>query len=94
MGGKKEPLKRHPVIPENSPKNPLLVLILDGWGWAKEDEFNAISRAETPFMDSLEKNAPDRWRLVSAHGKWVGLNETDMGNSEVNSSLLHFLFSD
>ena len=34
-------------------------------------------------MDSLRKNKPDRWTLVHAHGKWVGLNESDMGNSEV-----------
>ena len=38
-------------------------------------------------MDSLRKNAPDRWTLVSAHGKWVGLNESDMGNSEVTPQI-------
>ena len=85
-------LKKHPHIPENSPDKPVLVIVLDGWGEAPDDEFNAVSRAETPFMDSLKKDAPDRWRTVSAHGKWVGLNETDMGNSEVHSSQVNALW--
>ena len=76
-------LKRHPLIPENSPDNPVLVVVLDGWGEAPDDEFNAISRAQTPFMDSLKKKAPTRWRTIHAHGQYVGLNDTDMGNSEV-----------
>lgn len=86
MGKKVEPLKRHPVIPENSAKNPVLVLVLDGWGVGQDgDEFDAISRADTPFLDGLKEHAPDRWRTVWAHGKYVGLNETDMGNSEVTA---------
>ena len=59
---------------------------MQGWGEAPDDEYNAISRADTPFMDSLKKGKPGRWTLVSAHGKWVGLNESDMGNSEVGSA--------
>jgi len=59
---------------------------MQGWGEAPDDEYNAISRADTPFMDSLKKGKPGRWTLVSAHGKWVGLNESDMGNSEAGSS--------
>ena len=64
---------------------PVLVVVLDGYGEAPDDDFNAISRADTPFMDSLKKSKPDRWRTVAAHGKHVGLNASDMGNSEVRT---------
>ena len=39
------------------PKTPLLVVVLDGWGEAEDDEYNAISRANTPCMDSLRKGS-------------------------------------
>lgn len=76
-------LKEHSSIPRNTAKSPVLVVVLDGWGEAEDGEFNAISRADTPFMDSLkQQRSKGRWRLVAAHGKHVGLNESDMGNSE------------
>ncbi|KAL6983212.1 Phosphoglucomutase-1 [Sarracenia purpurea var. burkii] len=65
------------------------VVVLDGWGEAKPDKYNCIHVADTPTMDSLKKGAPDRWRLVRAHGKAVGLpTEDDMGNSEVGHNAL------
>ncbi|CAI9783619.1 unnamed protein product [Fraxinus pennsylvanica] len=40
-------------------------------------------------MDSLKKGAPEKWRLVKAHGKAVGLpTDDDMGNSEVGHNAL------
>lgn len=82
MGGTSFELKRHPTIPK--PEKPLLVVVLDGWGEAADDEYNAISRADTPCMDSLKKGKPDRWMLLKAHGTAVGLpSDDDMGNSEV-----------
>lgn len=66
--------------------------LVAGWGEAPDNEFNGIYRAKTPFMDSLKKSAPDRWTLVSAHGKWVGLNESDMGNSEVIGRAMSLMF--
>lgn len=85
-GGKK--LEAHSVIPQNKPDKPVLIIILDGWGEADPGDFNGISRADTPFMDSLRKNSPNRWRTIAAHGKHVGLNESDMGNSEVSDRLI------
>ncbi|KAK1584508.1 hypothetical protein Q3G72_033607 [Acer saccharum] len=65
------------------------VVVLDGWGEYKDDQYNCIHTAETPFMDSLKKNAPNRWRLIKAHGSAVGLpTEDDMGNSEVGHNAL------
>ncbi len=53
------------------PESPLLVVVLDGWGEAEDDEYNAISRADTPCMDSLKKGNPDHWMLLKAHGTAV-----------------------
>ncbi|KAK0584451.1 hypothetical protein LWI29_013467 [Acer saccharum] len=65
------------------------LVVLDGWGEYKDDQYNCIHTAETPFMDSLKKNAPNRWRLIKAHGSAVGLpTEDDMGNSEVGHNAL------
>ncbi|THU72234.1 hypothetical protein C4D60_Mb04t09930 [Musa balbisiana] len=65
------------------------VVVLDGWGEANPDKYNCIHVAETPTMDSLKQGAPDKWRLVRAHGTAVGLpTEDDMGNSEVGHNAL------
>nr|CAD1828912.1 unnamed protein product [Ananas comosus var. bracteatus] len=77
---------------ENSkfPKGKIVaVVVLDGWGEADPDEFNCIHLAETPTMDSLKKGAPEKWRLLKAHGTAVGLpTDDDMGNSEVGHNAL------
>ncbi|ONK62743.1 uncharacterized protein A4U43_C07F7680 [Asparagus officinalis] len=79
-------LKEHPKIPKGKA---VAVVVLDGWGEANPDKYNCIHVAETPTMDSLKKGAPDRWRLVRAHGTAVGLpTEDDMGNSEVGHNAL------
>ncbi|KAK9125897.1 hypothetical protein Scep_014743 [Stephania cephalantha] len=76
----------HPKLPKGKP---IAVIVLDGWGEANADKFNCIHVAETPTMDSLKLGAPDKWRLVRAHGTAVGLpTEDDMGNSEVGHNAL------
>lgn len=81
-------LKPHSSIPPCD--GPVLVCILDGWGENKyKDKFNGVFVAETPCMDSLTSLAPDRWRIVQAHGTAVGLpTNDDMGNSEVGHNAL------
>lgn len=65
------------------------VVVLDGWGEAKPDKYNCIHVADTPTMDSLKKGAPEKWRLIKAHGTAVGLpSDDDMGNSEVGHNAL------
>ncbi|KAE8810945.1 2,3-bisphosphoglycerate-independent phosphoglycerate mutase-like [Hordeum vulgare] len=65
------------------------VVVLDGWGEAPPDPFNCIHVADTPTLDALKKGAPERWRLIKAHGKAVGLpTDDDMGNSEVGHNAL------
>ncbi|XP_066380723.1 2,3-bisphosphoglycerate-independent phosphoglycerate mutase-like [Miscanthus floridulus] len=65
------------------------VVVLDGWGEAAPDPFNCIHIADTPTIDALKKAAPERWRVIKAHGTAVGLpTDDDMGNSEVGHNAL------
>ena len=60
---------------------PVVLIVLDGWGYSEEKENNAIYEAETPFYDSLWNKYPHS--LLKASGEAVGLPEGQMGNSEV-----------
>ncbi|MBW4575638.1 MAG: 2,3-bisphosphoglycerate-independent phosphoglycerate mutase [Aphanothece sp. CMT-3BRIN-NPC111] len=64
-----------------APVSPVVLVILDGWGYREETEGNAIAAANTPVMDSLWAAYPHTLLLTS--GKAVGLPEGQMGNSEV-----------
>jgi 2,3-bisphosphoglycerate-independent phosphoglycerate mutase len=57
------------------------LLILDGWGYGRHDQSNAIFSANTPFVDSLLEKYPNS--KLTASGIAVGLPEGQMGNSEV-----------
>ena len=61
--------------------SPLVLIILDGWGYREDTEGNAIAAANTPVMDSLWSTYPKT--LLQASGKDVGLPKGQMGNSEV-----------
>jgi 2,3-bisphosphoglycerate-independent phosphoglycerate mutase len=61
--------------------SPLVLVILDGWGYREETDGNAIAAANTPVMDSLWRAYPKT--LIQASGKDVGLPKGQMGNSEV-----------
>ncbi len=56
-------------------------MILDGWGYGRNDNSNAILAAKTPFFDSLVANYPNS--KLEASGMAVGLPDGQMGNSEV-----------
>lgn len=57
------------------------LIILDGWGIAKDPTVSAIDKAQTPFIDSLYQDYPNS--KLEASGLAVGLPEGQMGNSEV-----------
>ncbi len=57
------------------------LLILDGWGFGKNDASNAVLAANTPFFDYCLANYPNA--TLQASGEYVGLPEGQMGNSEV-----------
>jgi 2,3-bisphosphoglycerate-independent phosphoglycerate mutase len=64
-----------------APVAPVVLVILDGWGYCEETHGNAIAVAKTPVMDSLWGAYPHT--LIRTSGKAVGLPEGQMGNSEV-----------
>lgn len=58
------------------------LVVLDGWGHGPKDEnVNAILKANTPFVDSLYQNYPNSELMTC--GEFVGLPDGQMGNSEV-----------
>lgn len=62
-------------------RRPVVLVVLDGWGYREEREGNAIALAEVPTWDRLWGRAPRT--LLEASGLAVGLPEGQMGNSEV-----------
>jgi 2,3-bisphosphoglycerate-independent phosphoglycerate mutase len=60
---------------------PVVLAILDGWGYRAAEEANAIRAANTPVMDALWHAYPHT--LIEASGGAVGLPDGQMGNSEV-----------
>jgi 2,3-bisphosphoglycerate-independent phosphoglycerate mutase len=60
---------------------PIMLLILDGWGYSAETRGNAIAAANTPNFNKLWHTYPHT--LLQACGLAVGLPEGQMGNSEV-----------
>jgi 2,3-bisphosphoglycerate-independent phosphoglycerate mutase len=65
----------------NKRSKPLVLLILDGWGYRKERKYNAIAMANTPQWDEWWSSCPHV--LLEASGDEVGLPQAQMGNSEV-----------
>lgn len=57
------------------------LIILDGLGYGRQDQSNAVLAAKTPFLDELLQSYPNS--RLEASGSAVGLPEGQMGNSEV-----------
>ncbi|HEY1766634.1 MAG TPA: 2,3-bisphosphoglycerate-independent phosphoglycerate mutase [Terracidiphilus sp.] len=64
-----------------SSKRPLVLTILDGWGYRAETANNAIALARKPAYDKLLREFPNT--LIRASEHFVGLPDGQMGNSEV-----------
>ena len=62
-------------------KRPVVLTILDGWGYRPETANNAVALARKPTFDQLIKDFPNT--LIQASEKFVGLPAGQMGNSEV-----------
>ena len=60
---------------------PIVLTVLDGWGYRAETKGNAIALARKPAYDELIKKFPNT--LIHTSGPFVGLPEGQMGNSEV-----------
>lgn len=62
-------------------RKPIVLMILDGWGYRQDNNNNAIASAKTPNWDGWWQQCPHM--LLNASGAAVGLPENQMGNSEV-----------
>jgi 2,3-bisphosphoglycerate-independent phosphoglycerate mutase len=62
-------------------KRPLVLTILDGWGYRADTSNNAIALAKKPTYDKLLREYPNT--LIQASDHFVGLPDGQMGNSEV-----------
>ena len=62
-------------------KRPIVLTILDGWGYRAETANNAIAMARKPTYDLLIREYPNT--LIQASEKFVGLPKGQMGDSEV-----------
>ncbi|MEE9330800.1 MAG: 2,3-bisphosphoglycerate-independent phosphoglycerate mutase [Methylophilaceae bacterium] len=60
---------------------PVILLILDGFGYREDSQDNAISLAKTPNLDALKRDYSNT--LINASEHYVGLPDGQMGNSEV-----------
>src|SRR5271156_4951010 len=60
---------------------PIVLTVLDGWGYRSETKGNAIALARKPNYDRLLKDFPNT--LIHTSGPYVGLPQGQMGNSEV-----------
>ena len=60
---------------------PVVLVVLDGWGYRPDRTGNALALADIPTWDRLWARAPRT--LLDASGLSVGLPEGQMGNSEV-----------
>lgn len=65
----------------SSRSKPVVLLILDGFGYSEQKENNAIAMANTPCWDKLTTTCP--MTLLDCSGEVVGLPDGQMGNSEV-----------
>ncbi len=66
---------------------PVLLVIMDGVAFGKQDEFDAVHQAKTPHLDALYQS--ELFCTLKAHGTAVGMpSDSDIGNSEVGHNTL------
>lgn len=70
-----------------SRKGPVVLVIMDGVGFGKYEDGDAVKQAMTKNLDALYASCP--WTKLKAHGTAVGLpSDADMGNSEVGHNAM------
>jgi len=67
-------------------KKPVVLIIIDGFGYSETPKYNAITAANSPTWDKLWHDCPHT--LINTSGLAVGLPEGQMGNSEVGHMTL------
>ena len=79
--GRAEPERRRVSEAMARRSGPVVLTILDGWGYRAETKGNAIALARKPNYDRLLREYPNT--LIRASEHFVGLPDGQMGNSEV-----------
>lgn len=78
-------LQKHKDMQER--RGPVVLMIMDGVGFGKYAEGDAVAAAHTEVLDELYSTSP--WTKLKAHGMAVGLpSDDDMGNSEVGHNAI------
>ena len=68
-------------------KGPVVLVIMDGVGYGKYEQGDAVASSLTPYLDGFHATCPVV--RLKAHGKAVGLpSDADMGNSEVGHNAI------
>ncbi|MDT8389084.1 MAG: 2,3-bisphosphoglycerate-independent phosphoglycerate mutase [Lentisphaeria bacterium] len=68
-------------------KGPVVLVIMDGVGYGKYEQGDAVASSLTPYLDTFHATCPVV--PLKAHGKAVGLpSDEDMGNSEVGHNAI------
>ena len=62
-------------------RRPVVLCVLDGWGYREDPENNAPAQAKTPEFRKKWDSCPHA--LLNASGEAVGLPAGQIGNSEV-----------
>src|SRR6266702_5770790 len=75
------PQKKPMTDTKTQARRPVMLVVLDGWGWREERADNAVRQARTPAFDRLWSSCPHA--LIRTSGADVGLPPGQMGNSEV-----------
>src|ERR1700734_1215655 len=75
------PVTERDMTSQNKRPKPIVLTVLDGWGYRAETKGNAIALARKPNYDRLLQEFPNT--LIHTSGPAVGLPEGQMGNSEV-----------
>ena len=73
--------KKPKIIVHAGEVNPIVLIILDGWGMAPPSDGNAITQAKLPNYNYYLQNFPHSQLLAS--GESVGLPANEVGNTEV-----------
>ena len=75
-----------PVKERHHLRKPIVLIVLDGWGYREDKKDNAIAASKTPRFLEFWNNYPHT--LLDASGLAVGLPEGQMGNSEVGHTTI------
>ncbi|MBQ5781142.1 MAG: 2,3-bisphosphoglycerate-independent phosphoglycerate mutase [Spirochaetaceae bacterium] len=68
-------------------RGPVVLIIMDGVGYGKFEDGDAVKASRMPYLNAFEKNSPHT--KLKAHGTAVGLpSDADMGNSEVGHNAM------